>query len=115
MTLPPIMRPERIGTAGRRAEKRAARRLGAVQTPASGALAGAKGDMALPLVLIEAKSTTADSMALRLDWLAKITGEALALGKQPAVQLVFVTGNGRPRRFGAWVLVPEHVFKEMAG
>ncbi len=116
MTLPPVLRraaARAVGGAGPAAEKRLAKRLGGRQTPASGAMVGAKGDVMLPAMLMEAKSTVRDSLALKLDWLAKIAGEARAQGKVPALAVVFATGDGRPRPDGAWVLMPEAAFREL--
>ena len=118
MTLPPAWRraaARPVGAAGVKSEKRLAKRLGGRQTPGSGALEGAKGDVVLPDVLMEAKSTTNDSMSLKLDWLAKISGEASNQSKQPALSVTFVTGDGRPRKDGAWVMIPERVWKELFG
>ena len=68
MTNPFIARQDRpIGKTGRQAEKNLARRLGAGLTPASGA-AGAKGDMVVGAWLVEAKSTTGDSLGVKYEW-----------------------------------------------
>ena len=115
-TLPPALRRAQarpVGAAGVASEQRLAKRLGGRQTPASGAMAGAKGDVELPGVLLEAKSTTADSMSLKLDWLAKIAAEARAAGKQPALAVTFVTGDGRPRPNGSWIMVSEQAWREL--
>lgn len=100
------------GTHGQVAEKRTAKRLAADLTPASGAIDGAKGDMATCDMLIENKATKNASMSLKLDWLQKIAHEAEGKGKQPALAVQFVTTDGKPVRDGAWVMVPEWVFKE---
>lgn len=116
--IPPVLRRQEarpVGSAGTVSEKRLAMRLGGRQTPASGAMEGAKGDVVLPDVLMEAKSTVNDSMSLKLDWLAKIAAEARTEGKRPALAVTFTTGDGRPRSDGAWVMVPEWVWKDMQG
>ena len=116
MTLPPFLRREgkhAVGAAGRASETRLARRLAGKQTPASGAMVGAKGDVVLPAFLVEGKSTTNASMSLQLDWLAKITTEARGVGKEPALAIQFTTGDGRPVKFGSWVMVPEALWKEI--
>lgn len=110
MTDNPFLRREAahgIGKAGRRAEKALEQRIGARGTAASGAFVGDKGDMTLGRLLIEAKSTTADSMALQLDWLAKIEKEARTVGRLPAVAINFTLGDGRPRPSGSWVVIRE--------
>jgi hypothetical protein len=113
MTIPPIMRHGRIGDTGRSSEKHLSRRLGGRLRPASGAMAGAKGDIEIGTVLMEAKSTINDSMGLKFAWLAKIAAEARAVAKTPAIAISFIRGDGRPIDDGAWVLVPERVWREL--
>ena len=110
---PFLSRTRGIGVSGREAERKSAKRLGARLTPNSGAMTGAKGDMSLGDFLIEAKSTVADSVGLKLDWLAKISGEAAATGRKPALSVTFTRPDGTPVRHGKWVLVPETVFAEL--
>ncbi|MCL4743814.1 MAG: hypothetical protein KJZ83_00215 [Burkholderiaceae bacterium] len=103
----------RIGKSGRKSERRLAHQLATRPRPASGAMEGAKGDMDLGTVLLEAKSTTQVSMAVKLDWLAKISKEARSEGKMPALSVSFVKPDGTPLLDGEWVMVPLHKFKEM--
>lgn len=105
----------RIGNAGRASEKRLSKALGGRARPASGAMVGAKGDIALGNTLMESKSTTSASMSLKLDWLVKIGNEARAEGKSPALSVSFTNGAGNPWRDGEWVLIPLHVWKERCG
>jgi hypothetical protein len=74
---------------------------------------GAKGDIDLGQVLLEAKSTTQASMGVKLDWLLKIAREARAEGKSPALSVSFVDPQGQPSLDGEWVMIPMHRFKEM--
>jgi hypothetical protein len=111
----PGARRGKIGDAGRRSEKLTAKSLGARLRPASGAMEGAKGDMVLPQALVEAKSTTGDSISIKYSWLGKITQEAFGAGKYPALTVTFTDQNGRPVNFGQWVMIPLHVYQEMAG
>ena len=74
---------------------------------------GAKGDIDLGPVLLEAKSTISDSLALKFDWLAKIADEARRVGKTPALAVSFVSGRGVPFPDGEWVMLPRDVFKEI--
>lgn len=99
---------------GKAAEKKVTKRLGGKQTRASGADPGDKGDVVLRDYLVEVKSTTKGTMKLDLGWLRKITMEAIAKGKTPALNVQFITSDGRPWRDGSWVMVPEDVFKEIA-
>ena len=117
MTLPPYMLrrdQHKIGKAGRSSEKRLTRTLGGRGRPGSGALEGAKGDIDLGAILLEAKSTTNASMALKLDWLVKIAGEARSEGKTPALAVSFVKPDGSALMDGEWVLIPLHKFRELA-
>ena len=103
----------RIGKSGRASEKRLTKNLGGRGRPASGAMEGAKGDIDLGSILMESKSTTNASMALKLGWLAKISREAISEGKLPALSVSFITPDGEPVMNGQWVLIPLHKFKEL--
>lgn len=94
-------------------EGNVSKRIGGVPVPRSGALAGSKGDVKLPEFLIEAKATTSDEFRLKFEWLGKILKEARAIGRFPALFVSFTHGNGRSKRNGDWVLIPEKVFKEL--
>lgn len=100
---------------GNKAERRLSKRLDARLTPASGALQGAKGDMTTEQFRIESKATVKDSYRLTLETLCKASDEATEQGQVPAVAVQFTTADGRLRRCGGWVVVPEHVFKEFIG
>lgn len=101
-----------IGDSGRLSEKRLSVRLKMRSKPASGAMAGAKGDMESPSFLLEAKSTVKDSIGVSLGWLAKVYREATMLGKKPALAVTFVDESGRVRSHGDWVLIRETDFRE---
>jgi hypothetical protein len=102
-----------IGGTGRLSEARLSKQLGGRLTPASGAMLGAKGDIDLGSVLMEAKSTISETMALKFDWLSKISQEARNVGKTPALAVSFVNQQGKPWMDGDWVMLPRHVFKEI--
>lgn len=102
-----------IGDAGRKSEKRLAVHVGARLTPASGAVDGHKSDMYTPEYRLEAKSTQNASMSIKLEWLVKITEEALNTNKVPALTVSFTDGVGRPRRFGDWVMIPLSHYEEI--
>lgn len=76
---------------------------------------GAKGDMAIGETLVEAKSTTKDSLGLKYDWLAKISHEARGEAKTPALTVSFVRENGTPYLDGEWICIPLHVWRELQG
>lgn len=103
----------RRGCHGTKAEQRAAKRLGATLTPASGALEGCKGDMVKKDFRIESKSTTHDSMTIQADWLRKIAQEAIEHNQYPALTTQFVTRDGKPIKDGSWVMVPEYLFLQL--
>lgn len=102
----------KIGSSGRKSEKRLAKEMGGRLRPASGAMAGVKGDIARGDVLLEAKSTTRDSLGVKYEWLAKISREAVAENKTPALAVSFVDTSGKAFPHGDWVMVPRRVFEE---
>lgn len=112
MVEPPIMR--RRQDHGTKAEKRAGKRNDAEVHRGSGAVDGYKGDLTKGQFKIESKSTTARSLSVKKEWLDKITREAIAVGKDPALMVQFVDARGRPDRNGVWVMFPEYLWKEMA-
>jgi hypothetical protein len=110
---PYLVRQNRpVGKTGRLSEKKVLKSLGAKATPASGAMVGAKGDGELGDFLLELKSTTAQSIAISVGWLSKISQEALNKGKTPAVVISFVMPDGSPQMKvnSEWVMVPRYVF-----
>lgn len=113
--LPYMMRKtqHKIGRSGRKSEQRLTKDFGGRARPASGALAGAKGDIDLGPMLVEAKSTTQESMGVKLSWLLKIAEEARAEGKSAALAISFVNEEGQPRLDGEWVAISKHKFMEM--
>ncbi len=98
---------------GNSAERNLAKRLGGQQTPGSGALDSAKGDVKFPDVLLESKATVKDSMSVKLEWLRKIEDEAAARNRTPALAIQFVNAHGQPVRGGSWVAVPEHIYRSL--
>lgn len=101
------------GAHGTRSEKLTAQRLGAQQTPASGALQGAKSDMKRRQYRIEAKATKSASMALDSAWLAKIRHEAVHSNMEPALTVTFTDQQGNPRPGMRWVMISEDEFKRL--
>lgn len=106
------MNQHTIGKAGRASEKRLAKQLNGRAQPASGAVEGLKGDIVFAKVLMEAKSTTGNSISIKHEWLSKIAYEARNETKIPAVAISFVTPEGKPVISGDWVMVPRHVWEE---
>jgi len=101
-----------IGEAGRRSEQIVGGRIGAVQTPASGA-GSKKGDLQLPHFRIEAKSSKGKTIGVAYHWLIKILQEARLAGFRPALHLQFTWPDGRSKGGGSWVAVPEADFMEL--
>lgn len=102
----------KIGKAGRASEKRLAKKLGGKQTPGSGNMEGAKGDIRAGEFLIEAKSTMHATYPISWGTLCKIQAEATRVGKSPALTVSFVTGDGRPLKYGDWAMIPLRDFEE---
>lgn len=108
-----LNRGKGTGQAGRRSEKRAASRVRGRPTRASGC-GNQKGDYTKGDFVVEHKSTTALSLRLAYDWLTKIAVEATETAKKPALHVTFNRGEaGHPRIYGAWVMIPEKLFKEL--
>lgn len=82
-----------------------AKKMRARLTPGSGNITGAKGDCVIPELLIECKSTVHASLSIKKSWLEKITREALARNRAPAVTLSFVDASGQARS-GDWIAIP---------
>jgi hypothetical protein len=111
--MPWLMEDDDAKVAGRRAERKTAGRLMGDLHPGSGTRR--KGDMTVGEFKVENKATMAGSFSLELGILKKIKHEALHAGKTPALAVQFVDAEGRPRKEGAWVIVPEDVFAELIG
>jgi hypothetical protein len=116
--IPPLLARSQTkdkGVAGRRAEKAAASRLGAVQRPGSGVIDGAKGDYEVGDFLMENKSSQGESFSIKQAQLHKIYQEALERTKVPALAFQFVNSQGQSEKRDRWVCVPEAVWKELVG
>jgi hypothetical protein len=94
-------------------EKKVSKRLGGKLNPGSGAVGGIKGDIKFEKILMESKATIKDSIAIKLEWLAKISREATDSSRSPALSITYVDQDGEPRKFGKWVMIPEFLFKEI--
>lgn len=107
------------GHAGRKSEKKVAKSVGAKLRPGSGSIVGAKGDMVKHSQeqkwLLEAKSTVASSIRLELDWLRKISSEALETNAAPMLTLSFTNGDGSPVEGGEWVAIPKRLLWTIDG
>lgn len=104
----------------RKQEKRVAEKLGGKTQPGSGASMYAKGDVkqdnkenfSLTHFLIECKQTEKKSLSVKGEWLAKITREAMACGKEPALSIQ-IRGNDDTMCEQDWVAIPMSVFQRL--
>lgn len=104
-----------------RQERRMAAALGGRRQPGSGSSAYAKGDVCAhagdltgPVgFLVECKQTVHASLAIQWAWLAKITGEALAQGKIPALDFEVLGGPPAGGVERQWVAVPHSAFVQL--
>lgn len=111
----PFIERNRVQRHGQKAEKRTAKRFGVVSRAGSGSVDGFKGDFEVRNFLVENKTTEYRSISLKYDWLHKISKEALAENKEPALALQFVDRDGKPiAKDAAWIMIPERVFNEMS-
>lgn len=88
---------------GNSEEKRIAKKIGAKQTPASGATKFMKGDMLKGSNMIDAKSTNSQSYTVTVTDLHKLESDAFMNGKNPVLLLNFPKAKLSTKE---WVLVP---------
>jgi hypothetical protein len=108
--------PTDVVGAPRRQEERVAAGLGGRRQPGSGSWAGAKGDVVVegPVGwLLECKRTVHASLAVQRAWLVKVTREAWALGKQPALGIEIAGGDPSPAVPRDWVAIPLEQFRRL--
>lgn len=91
-------------------ETKIAEAIGGRRVPNSGACAFAKGDVTADDWLIEAKTKTshADSISIKKDWLEKNVSEALFMGKKYSA-LAFSFGPDEPNHY----IIDEYLFQEL--
>ena len=93
-------------------ENRVASRLGGKRQRGSGASDYAKGDVKTDNFLIECKQTEKKSLSIKGEWLSKITREAMAAGKTPALSIEIKGVEDRLVEQD-WVAVPMSVFRRL--
>lgn len=101
-------------------EDSVARHLGGKRQAGSGSSIYAKGDVLqrstnahdLDRFLVECKQTVHASLSVKGEWLAKITKEAMAAGKEPALAIE-IKGHEDPVLEAHWVAIPMSVFKRL--
>jgi hypothetical protein len=92
-------------------EHDAARVMGGVRHVGSGRLVGLKSDASSDDFQIECKQTSKQSLSVTLEWLEKISTEAMGRGKVPIMHFRFL--EAPPQVSKDWVLVPEWQWKRM--
>ncbi len=89
-------------------EKRVAAVLGGKVQRGSGSKAFHKGDVKSAELLVESKRTDKESLGIKKEWLVKISQEAAAYGRIPALSIEFDT---MPRLVAKdWIAVPAKTF-----
>lgn len=104
----------------REQEESVARHLNGKRQAGSGSSIYAKGDVIqksnnaheLDKFLIECKQTIHASLSVKGEWLSKITREAMAAGKEPALSIE-IRGHEDPSVEAHWIAVPMSVFKRL--
>jgi hypothetical protein len=79
----------------------------------SGASWRCKGDVDAPGWLIECKTTAHASLGIQWAWLRKISAEAVAVGKAPALAIRIEGGPADGRAERDWVLCPLSVWQRL--
>lgn len=92
-------------------EDRVADALGGYRQKASGALPGNRGDVKGVELLGECKRTDKKSISITIAYLEKITHEAVAYDRIPAVAIEF--GNTPKMVSRDWVMVPAEFMQEL--
>lgn len=95
-------------------ENRVAAKLGGKRQAGSGASDYAKGDVKTEDYLVECKQTEKKSLSVKGEWLSKITREAMAAGKTPALSIEIKGIEDRLVEHD-WVAVPMSVFRRLTG
>lgn len=88
-------------------ENEAGSLVGGKRHRGSGASPWKKSDASGKQFQVECKQTGADSLRVTTEWLKKISQEAIACGKEPALHVRFLKAQED------WVMIPSHVFKRL--
>lgn len=110
--LPSYLRRSRTGKdMSNEHESRIADRIGGKKQRGSGAVDGHKGDVRAPELLIEAKMTSKESISIKKEWIIKISKEAAAYAKIPALAIAF---DEMPVIADKdWIAIPMSFFKRL--
>lgn len=96
-------------------EHRVARTVGGHRQRGSGASMYAKGDVRADEAgyLIECKRTVHASIQLKKSWLDKISREAAAAGKEPALSVEIAGGPNDAHGERDWILIPLRCWRKL--
>jgi hypothetical protein len=94
-------------------EERVAARTGGRRVPGSGASPYAKGDVRLSRWLVECKKTEHASLSIKKSWLVKISKQAVAIQKEPALAIEIQGGPQDAVCDRDWVLIPARIFEKL--
>jgi len=94
-------------------EDRVARVVRGHRQRGSGASMYAKGDVSSDHFLIECKRTEHASLSLKKAWLDKISREAAAVSKEPALAIEIAGGPDDAHGSREWIMIPLRVFRKM--
>ena len=100
-------------TSWERQESRIARETGGKQQRGSGSSDYAKGDVKGEKFLIECKFTQKKSLSVKGDWLKKITKEAHAQDKYPALAIQIAGTEDLGISETDWVAIPMSLFNRI--
>lgn len=105
-------------------EDRVADRLGGKRVRGSGSSMYSKADVrdvsldgegCAVEFLVECKQTIHASLSVKWEWLTKITAEADAVQKEPALAIEIKGGVEDPRCDRDWIAIPARVLEQMVG
>lgn len=95
-----------------RHEKETAKRSRSTKVAGSGSQLGKPGDVRGTKDLQELKATTKTDTRIKLEWLRKISHEALTQGRYPVVNMRFEKLEGSPAPMD-WVLIPAYIYEDL--
>ena len=94
-------------------EHRIADETGGKRVPGSGCSPYAKGDVKLKAFLVECKKTEKASLSIKKSWLVKISREAVAIQREPALAIEIQGGPQDAVCDRDWVMIPARLFKKL--
>jgi hypothetical protein len=100
---------------GASAERKASRRNKLRLHPGSGNIPSLKADMSDAFFIVESKATEHDSISIKKKWLDKVADEGRNITKAPVLLVQFVKPDGEIKDNGAWVMMPEWLWRDIRG